>query len=67
MEENRQTITLDANGELDWSTIETIEGSCTKIDIECPHCGATLYHNEGNSTDQKSKSFSNNPPFFSGV
>ncbi|GAG69282.1 unnamed protein product, partial [marine sediment metagenome] len=55
MEENRQIVTLDESGNLDWGLIETIEGTCTSIDIECPHCNAIIYHNKGSSTDPKIK------------
>jgi len=55
LEENKQIITLDENGELDWSISEPVELSCRIIEIECPQCNATIYKNNGSSEDPKFK------------
>jgi len=55
LEENKQTITLDSRGHLDWSASEPIELTCQRIEIECPNCNAIIYKNNGNSEDPRFK------------
>jgi len=52
LEENRQIVTLGGFEDLELSESDTIEGSCNKIDFECPECQETIYTNDGDSTDQ---------------
>lgn len=51
LEENKQEVSLDEDGHLDWSTSDPVEETCEKIDFECPDCGHVIYSNKGNSTD----------------
>lgn len=55
LEENKQTISLDEKGSLDWGESEPVECSCVRIDIECHVCGVIIYRNDGNSNDPKFK------------
>jgi hypothetical protein len=51
VEENKQEVTLDEDGNLDWSASDPVEDTCTCIEFECPTCKETIYKNRGNSTD----------------
>ena len=55
LEENKQDISLDSDGELDWSASEPIDASCVQIEFECPECNQILYKNKGYSTDPEIK------------
>jgi predicted RNA-binding Zn-ribbon protein involved in translation (DUF1610 family) len=57
LEENRQTIHLDDGEELDWSSIEPVEGTTVYISFECPSCNMEIYRNKGDSCDPKIKEF----------
>jgi len=52
LEENRQIVYLDPSDLLDWCESETVDGTCDKIDFECPECKEVIYTNKGDSNDQ---------------
>ena len=61
---NRYELGLGDDDNLEWSTSDPVEGSCTKIELECPHCEQVIYSNEGDSEDpQFWKLLGVNPPF----
>jgi DNA-directed RNA polymerase subunit RPC12/RpoP len=54
LEETRQKVEL-FEGELEWGGTEFVDGTCKKIEFECPHCHKIVYKNKGESTDPKIK------------
>ena len=57
LEENKQTVELENEVTekpiLNWGNSEAVEGSCKKIQFECPECSAVLFTNNGNSNDDR--------------
>lgn len=47
-EQNKQYVWVTDVG-LEYDSSEAVEDSCTKIEFECPECGATLFATEGAS------------------
>lgn len=53
LEENRQDVSLDQDGDLDYGFSEAIDESCHKMDFECPNCRESIYENDGWPHDPK--------------
>ena len=43
LEENRYELGLGDDDKLEWSTSDPVEGSCVKIELECPHYEQVIY------------------------
>jgi predicted RNA-binding Zn-ribbon protein involved in translation (DUF1610 family) len=54
LEENLQEVTIENDeNDLSWDCSEPQEGTCKRINFECPECGAVLFTNKGDSRDER--------------